>query len=89
MALVMNRGQEEKGGDRKPFSTWCLKLRESGASAAHVQGIHWTAAAVRQCLLVIRLVRDELRLACKVDESRRQQQGAVTKVRSQVGQFSS
>ena len=37
----------------------------------------------------IRLVRDELRLACKVDESRRQQTGEVTKVRSQVGQFSS
>ena len=31
MALGMNRGQEEKGGDGKSFSTWCLKLREPGA----------------------------------------------------------
>ena len=36
MVLGMNRGQEEKSGDGKPFSTWCLKLRELGASAAHV-----------------------------------------------------
>ena len=37
--------------------------------------------------LDIRLVGDELHLACKVDESRQQQQGAVTKIRCQVGQF--
>ena len=36
MALGMNRGQEEKDVDGKLFSTWCLKLREPGASAAHV-----------------------------------------------------
>ena len=33
------------------------------------------------------LVRDELHLAWKVDEIRRQQQGAETKSCSQVGQF--
>ena len=34
-----------------------------------------------------RLVQDELRLAWKVDVTRRQQQGAMTKSCSQVGQF--
>ena len=38
-------------------------------------------------LEVIRLVRDELRLAWKVDEIRRQKQGVVTKSCGQVGQF--
>ena len=38
-------------------------------------------------LINIRLVGHELRLACKVDESRRQQPGAMTKICCQVGQF--